>query len=148
MRLQALVLFCGFTLALPAIAADENQYSVDANVQALTKVRLFAFDMIAMSGRSTGETLVGRILKKDDAIKYLMEVYNRGTPEAKVYALASFHYLAPELFEICRKDIVGKYNPVVHSMEGCLAHEGSLLEFVMRAEHGQYDAYVRKYAGG
>ena len=148
MRLQALVLLFSLSLALPAIAADENQYSVDANVRALAKVKLFAFDVIAMSGKSSGETLVSRILKKDDAIKYLVEVYNRGTPEAKVYALASFHYLAPELFEICRKDIVGKYNPVVHSMEGCLVHEGSLLEFVMRAEHGQYDAYIRKYAGG
>jgi hypothetical protein len=117
-------------------------------VRALTKVNLFAFDMIAMSGRSSGEILLGRILKKEDSIKYLLEVYNRGTPEAKVYALASFHYLAPKVFEICRKNIVGKYNPVVHSMEGCIMHEGSLLEFVIRAENGQYDNYVRKYIDG
>jgi hypothetical protein len=55
--------------------------------------------------------------------------------------------LAPQLFEICKKDLVGKYNPRVRSMSGCLSAEGTLLEFLIRIHHGQYDGYIRRYAG-
>jgi hypothetical protein len=73
-----------------------------------------------------------------------MEVYNRGTPEAKAYAFAYFRHSAPELFDLCWKDTVGKYNPVVRSQAGCIVMEGSLLEQLIRIRGGEYDPYVER----
>jgi hypothetical protein len=123
-------------------------YSGDNDVRALAEVRLFAFDIIALSGRSPGEVALSRILKRDDKIRPLIEVYNRGTTEAKVYALAAFHFLAPQLFEQCRRDLVGKFNPMVHAMSGCMSADGTLLEFLIRIHHGQYDGYIRTQTNG
>jgi hypothetical protein len=111
-------------------------------------VKLFAFDIVALSGRSRGEVVLSRLLKGEDRIRPLIDVYNRGTTEAKVYALAAFHFLAPQLFEQCRKDLVGKYNPMVRAMSGCLSVDGTLLEFLIRIHHGEYDSFIRRYAEG
>ena len=91
---------------------------------------------------------LARILKRDDKIRPLLDVYNRGTTEAKVYALAAFHHLAPALFEQCRRDLVGKYNPMVQAVSGCLSADGTLLEFLIRIHQGQYDGYIRTHSKG
>jgi hypothetical protein len=131
-------------VATMARAAESRvDYSADEDVRALAEVKLFAFDIVALSGRSQGEAALLRLLKREDKIGPLIEVYNRGTTEAKVYALAAFHYLAPPLFEQCRRDLVGKYNPMVRAMSGCLSADGTLLEFLIRIHHGQYDGYFR-----
>jgi len=118
------------------------------DVRTLSEVKLFAFDIVALSGRSPGEIALSRLLKREDKIRPLIEVYNRGTTEAKVYALAAFHHLAPSLFEQCKRDLVGKYNPQVRAMSGCLPADGTLLEFLIRIHHGQYDAYIRTHSSG
>lgn len=139
-RLTSLLLFL---CVVPAgFSTEPTIYSVDKDVRALSEVKLFAFDMISMVGISRGEGLLWRLVKKEDALKYFMEVYNTGTPEAKVYALAYFHHSAPELFEICWKDNVGRFNPVVRSMSGCLSMEGSLFEQLIRIRKGEYDPYI------
>jgi hypothetical protein len=120
--------------------------SVDEDVRALSAVKVFAFDVVMLVGRSEGEVLLARILRREDKIRPLMEVYNRGSNEAKIYALAAFHHLAPQLFAQCKKDLVGKYNPVVRSAAGCFSLEGNLLEYVIRIHHGEYDYYIRKYS--
>jgi hypothetical protein len=137
--LSILMLLWGFTRG---VGAEPNIYSVDPDAVALSEVKLFAFDVIGMVGISRGEGLLWRLVKKDNALKYFMEAYNRGTPEAKVYALAYFHHSAPELFEICWNDIVGKYNPTVRSMSGCFSFEGSLFEQMIRIKRGEYDGYI------
>ena len=147
MRRALILLFLSSGLSFSR-AEQPSSYVFDEDVRALCAVRLVAFDLISMVGRSEGEVLLGRILKREDKIRPLLEVYNRGTTEAKVYALAAFHYLAPQLFAQCKKDIVGKYNPTVRAQAGCLPHEGNLLEFIIRIHHGEYDYYIRKYADG
>ncbi len=138
-----LLLLC-FVLAKHC-AAEVSVYSVDRDVRLLSKVNIVNFGGMGMYGTmSPGELLLRRILKKEEAIKYLMEAYNSGTPAAKVYALAYFHHSAPELFQICWGDIVGKYNPVVKSSVGCFIMEGSLLEHMMRIREGEYDPYVER----
>jgi hypothetical protein len=128
-------------------AKSTIDYSKDRDVQALSQTECFAFGPIAESGkRVDGEATLARILKRDDVIIPLIYVYNEGTPEARVYALAAFHCLAPQLFAQCRKDLVGGYNPIVHSMAGCVAHEGNLLEFLIRIQDGEYDSCIRKYS--
>ena len=97
MKSLVLLLFLGCTVfSRVAEAPKAPDYSTDPDVVALAKVKHFAFGVVAMSGLSPGETLLARILKRDDKIRPLIEVYNRGTPEAKVYALAAFHFLAPD----------------------------------------------------
>jgi hypothetical protein len=139
------ILVCFATLSR---GAEATKYSLDEDVRSLCGVKMFSFDIIGMMGISKGEVVLSRILKKDDRLKYLFEVYNRGTPESKVYALAALHYLAPDVFKICWKDCVGKYNPIIHSMDGCISGEGTLLEFFTRIQAGQYDPYIKKYTGG
>ncbi len=123
--------------AASALHADEAsaQSSADRDVQMLSEVTHFAFDLVALSGRSQGEMALSRILKRDDAVRPLIEVYNRGTTEAKVYVLAAFHHLAPALFEQCRRDLVGKYNPLVRAVSGCLTADGTLLELHPELRH-------------
>jgi hypothetical protein len=131
-----------FLLGFGPAVADPTSYSVDPDVKALSEVKLFSFGVVGMVGISKGEGQLWRLVKKDEAVKYFMEVYNRGTPEAKVYALAYFHHSAPELFAICWNDLVGKYNPVVKSMSGCLGFEGSFFEQMLRIQRGEYDPHI------
>ncbi len=134
-------------LAPLAIAAESAVAATsDADVQALSKVQLFAFDIVALNGRSSGERALARILAREDKIRPLIEVYNRGTTEAKVYALAAFHYLTPTIFEQCRRDLVGRFNPMVRATNGCMVANGTLLEFLIRIHHGEYAAYIREYS--
>ncbi len=147
MRIAALLLLaCAATTAFGA--SSQVEYSTDADVRALASVRLFAFDIVALAGRSQGEVALARILKREDKIRPLLEVYNRGTNEAKVYALAAFQHLAPPLFEQCRRDLVGKYNPLVRSMSGCLSADGTMLEFLIRIHQGHYEGYIRTLTKG
>ncbi len=147
MRIAALLLFA-FASTTAFGASSQVDYSTDADVRALASVQFFAFDIVALVGRSQGEAALARILKREDKIRPLLEVYNRGTNEAKVYALAAFKHLAPPLFEQCRRDLVGKYNPVVRSMSGCLSADGTLLEFLIRIHQGQYEGYIRSHTKG
>ncbi len=137
----SLFLFGG--LLLKCAAAEVTIYSADADVRRLTQVTMVNFGGYGMTGsRSAGEILLRRILKREDAFKCLIEVYNSGTPAAKVYALAYFHHSAPELFEICWKDNVWKYNPVVKSAAGCFIMEGSFFEQMIRVRQGEYDEFI------
>lgn len=134
-------LFCGGCLA-----ADLNPYSADRDVRSLAQTGLVSFEGQGIFGipgsLASEEILIRRIVRKEDAVKYFIEVYNTGTPAAKVYALAYFHHSVPELFEICWKDNIGGYNPVVASRAGCLTMEGSLTEHLFRIKLGEYDRYI------
>lgn len=140
----SIMLFC--TAAILHGTETVVDYSADPDVVELSKAKQFGFGGAGLfGGRTKGEALLARILKRDDKIRPLIEVYNRGTPEAKTYALAAFHYLAPEVFEQCKKDLVGKYNPMVRAWSGCLSHDGNLLEFLVYIHHGRYDQYLKEY---
>ena len=147
MKARWLLFFMGVVAVARGIESRID-YSADDDVRALAEVKVFAFDVVALAGRTPGEVVLARLLKRDDSIRALIEVYNRGTTEAKVYALAAFHQLAPPLFEQCRRDLVGKYNPMVRAMSGCLPADGTLLEFLIRIHQGQYDGYIRTYEKG
>ena len=135
-------------LFLQTVRAEDTIYSVDADVKALCVANTFSFGIVALTKVSSYEVYLRRILRRDHAIECLLEVYNRGTPEAKLYALAAFHVLAPKLFEQCRKDMTGKYNPVVHFWCGCIYSEGSMLEFLLRIKDCEYDETIKEYLGG
>jgi hypothetical protein len=96
MRIAALVFILGIAAVAHAAEARAD-LSHDQDIRVLTEVKHFAFDIVALSGRSQGEMALARILKREDKIRPLIEVYNRGTTEAKVYALTAFHLLAPQL---------------------------------------------------
>lgn len=140
-----IVLFC--TTAILRGAEAPVDYSNDPDVIELSRIRHFVLGGSIFSSRRTkGEALLARILARDDKIRPLIEVYNRGTPEAQTYALAAFHHLAPGIFEQCKKDLVGKYNPMVRHQHGCLSGDGTLLEFLVYIHHGRFDQYIKEYA--
>ena len=147
MKRIALLVILAVATALSGVESRVG-FSADQDVRVLSEVTHFAFDIVALRGRSQGERALARILKRDDKIRPLIEVYNRGTTEAKVYALAAFHHLAPTLFEQCLRDLVGKYNPVVRASSGCLVADGTFLEFLIRIHNGEYDGYIRTHSKG
>ena len=147
MKTLVLLLLCFAPLAASA-AEQVIDYSTDADVRALSATKEFAFGLVFLMRRTQSEAALARILRREDKIRPLIEVYNRGTPEAKAYALAAFHYLSPELYQQCRKDIVGSYNPKVRVLRGCCLEEGSFLELAIRIHHGEYDDEIKKYAKG
>ncbi len=142
----AVLLSLSIAAALPAKESTRD-YSSDEDVITLRSIQGVAFGSFWMRPNlSKGEAALGRILKRDDYLRPLIAAYNGGTPEAKVYVLAAFHELAPSLFEQCKQDLVGKYNPIVRSVSGCLGADGTLLEFLIRIQVGQFTPYIRQYA--
>ena len=133
-----------YLVSVPGFGATgASAYAFDPEVRSLSRVGMVNFGGMGMyRSISAGESLLRRIMRKDEALKCMMEVYNTGTPAAKVYALAYFHHSAPELFQICWDDLVGKYNPVVKSAAGCFLMEGSFLEHMIRIRLGEYDPHV------
>lgn len=117
----------------------EEIYAADPNVKALCALKYVTFWFPMGGGRPAGVVLVRRILREKEPLPFLVAAYNHGSPAAKVYALAGIHVAFPELFELCRKDVVGRYNPDITGSAGCMAYTGSFLEHVIRIEHGEYD---------
>jgi len=146
--MRFLLVLSSLWLVLNLSAAERPvDYIADDDVRELCSTKLIAFGLPTEKGYVGSEERLARILKREDYVRPLLEVYNRGTPEAKVYALVAFHYLSPTLFEQCRKDLVGKYNPVVRGYDGRLQSvcEGTLLEYIIRIHKGEYDSLCAVY---
>jgi len=141
--MKSFILILVFAILSPWASVAQAGVQEQPAYKQLAEVKMFGFGFVALSGTARGQILLLQVLKQDDAVKQLMEVYNEGTPEGKLYALAGFHVIAPELFEICRKDIVGHYNPMVHEWQGCLRAEVSFLGPLIRIAKGEYDVFLQ-----
>ena len=137
-----IVLLVAATTTVASVPLKDETYAYDPSVRALCQVRTVMYGPSMSAWLPQGEVLLRRLLREKDPLPFLVAVYNHGTPEAKAYALAGIHVLAPELFEICRKDIVGHYNPVITVQLGCMSTTTTFLEEVIRVDHGDYDSYL------
>jgi hypothetical protein len=150
--MRALAILLLLAAAVSTHAAEptrEEVIAADATVRKLCAVQTFSFGRDAFWGQpaeTAGEQYLRRIMREKDPLPFLLAVYNHGTPAGKAYALAGIHYLAPELFEICRRDIwQSGYNPEMWYLCACRNMETTFQFFVMQIAVRQYDSYIEQH---
>ena len=123
----------------PALGADED-YTYDKDVQTLLKTAYFGFGYIGMSPNITeGEAALKRIMKKDEAIRFLFPVFDHGTPEGKCYALIGIRLLAHDYFESSCKRIARWNDSKIKTVAGCIVGDVKLVKVVHAIREGRYD---------
>jgi hypothetical protein len=114
-------------LSVPALRAADVDYTYDRDVQTLLRTAYFGFGPIAMTTDITeGEAALKRIMKKDEAIRFLIPVFDHGTPEGKCYALTGFRLLAPDYFESSCKRIARWNDSKIKTVAGCIVGDVKL----------------------
>jgi hypothetical protein len=137
--LALVILGCGTTLW-----ASDDEYTFNSDVQTLLKVTYFGFGPFGYAGKgpTTGEAALKRIMKKDEAIKFLMPVFEHGTPEGKCYALAGFRLLSKGYFDSSCIRISRWNDTKIKTFSGCVITEETLEKVVNSIRAGEYDNEV------
>jgi hypothetical protein len=144
-----------FALLVATVTAAEPSrdeiVAADRTGQALASVQTFSLgdrSPWAAVQLSAGEVYLKRILREKDPLPFLRAAYNTGSPAGKLYALAGIRTVAPELFDLCVKDIrESGYNPTMTYHRGCLGGEASFQLFMMEIAIGWYDRVLREDLG-
>lgn len=129
-------------LCFPALHAADEDFTYDKDVQTLLKTSHFGVGPIGMGKTpniTEGEAALKRIMKKDEAIRFLFPVFDHGTPEGKCYALIGFRLLAPDYFESSCKRIARWNDSKIKTVAGCLIGDVKLAEVVQAIREGRYD---------
>jgi hypothetical protein len=127
-------------LSVRSLRATDGDYTYDKDVQTLLKTAYFGFGRIGMTPNITeGEAALKRIMKKEEAIKFLFPVFDHGTPEGKCYALIGFRLLAPTYFESSCKRIARWNDSTIKTVAGCIVGDAKLAEVVQAIREGRYD---------
>jgi hypothetical protein len=111
----------------------------------LADTHLFAFGGVGFASRiSDGERAFRVVMEKphDEALQIMETIFANGTVEAKSYALAGIHALAPERFDALYQS-VAQPPQKVHRMQGCILFEDTLQEIAKQIRSGAYDKDVR-----
>ena len=115
-----------------AVSAADAE-SVPPEVE-LAKIGQYAFGGVGFAGTtSKGETLYVRILGEEGAEAKFVEVFEKGTPEAKAYALSGLQKLGSDQYEKLKAQFL-KENPQVNSMTGCVISKATAAAAVARFE--------------
>lgn len=103
MRFIATLAFCWACLAaLGAEPKPKPKEYYDPDVQKLIAVEWFAWGEIGLAKeRSAGEKAFAAILKKEQAIRYLLTAFDHGTPEARCYVLVALREMSDALYDAC-----------------------------------------------
>ena len=135
----AIVLGCS-----PTLRGSANDYIYDKDVQTLLRTAYFGFGLVGASPRgiTEGEGALRRIMKSDEAMKFLMPVFEHGTPEGKCYALIGFRLLSPSYFESSCKRVSQWNNSKIKSFSGCIILDLTLRDVVQAIREGRYDDEV------
>lgn len=144
-----------FVLVASILGAAEPSHdevlATDRNVQGLTTIQMFSLANSSpwgSVGLPAGEVYLKRILREKEPLPFLRAAYNTGSPAGKLYALAGIRSVAPELFDVCVKDIrESGYNPTITYRRGCLGGEASFQLFMMEIAIGLYDGYLHEQLG-
>jgi hypothetical protein len=139
------------SIAAAAEPSRDEVIAADPNVKGLAGVGIFQLADVAPwtpNRVSAGDYYLKRILREKDPLPFLRAAYNTGSPAGKLYALAGIRSVAPELFDLCVKDIrQSGYNPTMIYHRGCLGGETSFQLFMMEIAVGIYDHYLHEQLG-
>lgn len=71
-------------------AAERPQEYYDPDVQRLIKAEIFAFGGIGIAGQtSEGEAAFGAVVRKKEAIRFILAAFEYGSEHARCYALVA-----------------------------------------------------------
>ncbi|HVU16109.1 MAG TPA: hypothetical protein VHD32_04255 [Candidatus Didemnitutus sp.] len=139
------VAFC--VLSAFAWAAEDrpNEY-FDPDVQRLIKADMFAFGGVGFVGRiSDGEKAFGAIVRKKEAIRFIVAAFEYGGEHARCYALVALRETSPSLF---RESIarVRKTPPKkITVMSGCVMSHMKPETVYDAIEAGTYAEWFKHY---
>lgn len=143
MNAMRLVLLLVAALALVApttLHAGDDDYLATGDAQALVKASHFGIGPVFMTAKITqADAALRRIMKKEDAIKYLIPVFEKASPEGKCYALIGFRLLAPDYFERSRKRMARWNDAKIKTVAGCIIGDVTVGEVVQAIREGRYD---------
>jgi len=144
MKHFVIVVFLLIASAVHATALPDEYY--DQDVQQLIKTEYFAFGGVGYAGRtSRGEEAFGAIVKKKEAIRYMMAAFEHGNDCARCYALVALRESSPQLYHDSlawfRKHLPKK----IQFMSGCIMDDVDPREILTAIEAGRYADYFKEY---
>jgi hypothetical protein len=149
MRILLLFAFYSATAFAALPPPSDSDFVLDRDVQILLKSRHFGFGPVGMTPNiPEGEGALKRILKKDDAIKFLFPVFDKGTPAGKCYALVGFRLLSPSYFESSCKRIAPWNETTIDAVSGCIVGKEKLSDIIHAIRDGRYDDEALEKNGG
>lgn len=98
--------------------------------------------MGAAAATAEGDAALQRIMKKDDAIKYLLPVFDQATLMGKCYALIGIRLLSPKYFEPSSQRLARWYNTQIPTISGCIPSNQKLADVIQKIRRGEYDDEV------
>lgn len=136
------------TLTLLLLCCIAGAQTAQSSAQkSLSAAKLFALGGIGYAGEiSQGERDFWVLLDQppDRALAAFEEVFNRGTPEAKCYALVGIRKLNPAHFHQLLLSIA-EHSDTVRTADGCLFDQSTLAKTAERINHGSYDAWLEHH---
>ncbi len=144
MKLLALLAFC--LASVVAIAAEHPKEYYDPEVQKLIKVQQFVFGPVGFDRQpSNGERAFGALVKRAESVRYFLQVFDNGSPEACCYAMVALREFSPELFA----DAVTKFRAnaptTITVADGENASEVATEKIVDSINRGFYRKYFLQY---
>lgn len=126
------------------LAATRASAVQRANTEkSLRTATVFAFGGVGVAGSpAPGEVALRELVKRDDVVPLLESVLENGTPEAKCYALAALHAVAPRAFYRHAGELRTRGPEPVRTMSGCLVGTSSNLAIIDEIEAGRYAVYI------
>lgn len=144
MRLVALAIFSVF--AVLAFGAEHPKEYYDPDVQRLMAVQAFAFGPTGFKRElSTGEQAFSAIVKKKEAIRCLLQVYDHGTAEAKCYALVGLREFSAELYVSTASSFRLDEMPEVRTIDGEAIKPVPTTKILEKIQQGLYQKYFRQH---
>jgi hypothetical protein len=137
----AFLIFSLFSVLLSA------QDPATAAAHRLANTRIFAFGGISYAGKISDGEKDFRILfsqPHDVALKAFESLYANGNPQARSYALAAIHLLAPDRFLDLKRSLNGSTVKVI-TESGCIIEERLLQSIAEEIAKGDYDIMVKQH---
>lgn len=139
-------------LALSLLAASLAQAAelpaeyYDQDVQRLIKTDFFAFGGIGFAGStSEGEVAFGRIVRKKEAIRYILAAFEHGSDCSRCYALVALRESSPEFYRSALAWLRKHPPKKIKTMSGCIIRDDESDAVINAIDAGEYAEYFKKY---
>ncbi len=148
--LQIIVLFavigCNSAQNPPKMSGCNNHVSDAASTEPfklLEKSPCFRLGGVGYAGVIAPEEIALRkIMKQDDASAALEELYSKGSPVGKLYALLGLRFVNKAKYEELMPQLKQNTDKV-ETQAGCIVFKKTVQEIVSSIEAGQYDYYIK-----
>jgi hypothetical protein len=133
-------------IAFVASAAEHPKEYYDPDVQRLIKVERFAFGPVGFDQTiSDGEKAFGAIVQKAEAVRYVLQVFDHGTVEARCYALVALREYSPQLFSDSVDIFLNTAPAAIAVQEGTIVSPVTPQKVLENIRRGLYHKYFEQY---